>query len=424
MKTLNVSMENNVREKIASQVSNGHASGALFGIYRENEVFQVYGTKDNVEKDGFRRLGQNDSIIVNIKTGETLYCIGAWVSEKHMKGVDFDKNGGLILIMRQNGDLLAFFNKKPVHVETWSMKDLEKRNVGILNPMVLRQKTVLIIGQGTLGSNITAQLSLYGLRIIVCDPQRIGIENIIRWRGTSHKPWKLVGRYKVSLAEEMANIVNPTTRIHGFPIDITTDEEQFIALFDEYNISLVIDTADSEEAKNVSNAIAYKKKIPFISSALSNDGAKSGEIKFVDPAKGTPCYRCLTPKKHFVDKGTNKTYGVDAGNADTVSSGLLINIQFMACMVSSMALEILQGRDIWGTFMEKPILWFSLTDDRSWLFSKPYQKIFCGIKPEVRFGCPVCDPENYLKSLEQCCEKEIEECEAEDDELMSALLGG
>lgn len=158
------------------------------------------------------------------------------------------------------------------------------------NDDLLKDKHILLIGVGSLGSYISEELIKSGCKhITIYDDDNYDAENICR-----HKyPFSDVGDYKTTLSMFYLNKYHPQIKVDGKIKKFSSQES-----IDEYDLIIVtVGNSDKQIELNEFFSSSFKNK-PVIYSWLEGDGKSSHA--FCSFNNGTGCYKCL-----FVDENGN-----------------------------------------------------------------------------------------------------------------------
>ncbi len=182
-----------------------------------------------------------------------------------------------------------------------------------------KNKKILIIGLGALGSNIVDLLIRAGVKnLILIDRDFVEYTDLLTSPlydlsdAETNKPKVIAVKEKI---EKLDKEVNLDIYFENF-------SSEFSKNFNFEKIDLIIDAVDNLETRFLINEISYKQRIPWIHGACV---AERGEIAFFKPWEGT-CYRCLFPD--IPVKGrleTCETSGINPVIAKTVA-GIQVDI--------------------------------------------------------------------------------------------------
>ncbi len=169
------------------------------------------------------------------------------------------------------------------------------KNIGKEKFENLRGKKILIIGAGSLGSNILLNLVRIGFKeISIIDYDVVEEENICvqEYDVDDFKE----GKPKVFALKEKCEKINEEIKINAIHEEINPENiYNFLK-----GIDLIIDATDNFDTRFLINEISYKENIPWVHGAVIEE---RGEAGIFVPEK-TGCYRCFLPK---VPKGYMET---------------------------------------------------------------------------------------------------------------------
>jgi ubiquitin-like modifier-activating enzyme 5 len=152
----------------------------------------------------------------------------------------------------------------------------------------LRKKHIGVVGIGGLGC-ITSEMAVRcGIgKLTLFDFDTVELVNLNRAMYTL----KDIGRYKVEVATEVLNQINPDVDITYFNVDIMSPdfEEDFETQISQMNI--ILNGLDNIPAREYLNAKCIHLNVPYINAGASRSGL-SGYIHPIIPYK-TACANCI-----------------------------------------------------------------------------------------------------------------------------------
>lgn len=155
--------------------------------------------------------------------------------------------------------------------------------IGNENLKKLKNKTILIIGLGGVGSYATESLARSGVgKLILIDHDKIDITNLNRQLMTYHSN---IGENKVDVWEERIKDINPNIQVKKIKQCIL--KENIELLFEE-KVDFIIDACDTIETKFEIIKQCLKRKIPFISCMGTGKRMDATKIEITDLSK--TCY--------------------------------------------------------------------------------------------------------------------------------------
>jgi len=297
-----------------------------------------------------------------------------------------------------------------VHPTTDIAGALLARGEGLLHP-VLRERTVLLAGLGSVGSYLGEQLVRSGVGgLVLLDPERVEASNLTR---TTYEA-RDVGATKAEALARRLRAVNPAVRLalHACGVEAfsAADLDALVRAAD-----LVVAATDDPAAQRALCRFAYARGRPALFPGL-HAGARGGEVVISAPEE-TACYLCATRIRHSagpigpgaparqLDYGTGRLAAEPALGAD---------VQHVASAALKLALALLVPPDApLAAFARGPIAagttFLSLSTVPDYWF---YPSLFAGVPgqgayqavwltPDRAVDCPVCGaPEHRAEPLE------------------------
>ena len=142
--------------------------------------------------------------------------------------------------------------------------------------------SVMVVGCGALGSEVTRLLTLVGVgRIVVVDPDRIELHNLTRgvfFRSSD------VGRFKAAVTARRAQAMNPDVEV----VPIVGLIETHVGLGFLRTMSVLACCVDSIGARVAVSRMCYRAGVPWVNGGIS---PTAGEVTAF-AASEPPCYVC------------------------------------------------------------------------------------------------------------------------------------
>lgn len=158
--------------------------------------------------------------------------------------------------------------------------------IGEEGQLILKNRSVLLIGTGGLGSPAALYLAAAGLgRLGLIDPDHVSLSNL--QRQILHRQSTL-GQPKLQSATTTLQDLNPHLQIETHPDSFHPDNA--LDLLAQYD--LLIDGSDNFPTRFLSNDAAFFAKKPLIYGSIFRF---EGQMTVFAPHLGSPCYRCLLP---------------------------------------------------------------------------------------------------------------------------------
>ncbi|KJH51710.1 ThiF family protein [Dictyocaulus viviparus] len=195
----------------------------------------------------------------------------------------------------------------------------------------IRDKTVVIVGIGGVGSVVAEMLTRCGIgKLILFDYDKVELANMNRLFYQPHQS----GLSKVEAAKFTLTHINPDVIIETHNYNITTMENftNFVSRLchgslTSGKVDLVLSCVDNFEARMAVNTACNEENQVWMESGVS-ENAISGHIQYMEPGR-TACFACVPPLivASNIDEKTLKKDGVCAASLPTtmgVISGLLV----------------------------------------------------------------------------------------------------
>jgi adenylyltransferase/sulfurtransferase len=177
---------------------------------------------------------------------------------------------------------------------TLSEKENQRYSRNIMLPEIgaagqarLRSGRVMVVGAGGLGSAVLYYLAAAGVgHIGLVDSDALELSNL--QRQILHRVADL-GRRKVDSARDAITSLNPHCQVQTFDVRLAGANIGEVLR----ECDMVLDASDNFQTRFLVADYCWLAKIPLVSAAVAEF---SGQLLVVDPAQGSPCYRCLLPE--------------------------------------------------------------------------------------------------------------------------------
>ncbi len=298
-----------------------------------------------------------------------------------------------IVLVAGNGGNPRFLNRD--EAGTWSeipsrFFDLAatqfSRNEGILETDLLMDRTVLLIGLGSLGGPAAEQLARAGVgTLLLVDHDRVDPENLSRQIFTVRD----IGRRKVDAVAEKLVRINPRITAEPIRLDILADFDRGAVLTSRADIALV--GVDREAPRSFMNEVALETGTPVIF-AEAYHRALGGQFLRVVPGQ-TPCRQCALGRLSealgdapIVEKG-GPAYMSEDPNASKPWPGLGIDTGLLSFIFAKFALVTLL-RSLDPSVQDFPADFLVWGNNPEWIFPQPLFGQFA--TTEYLLNCPMC----------------------------------
>ena len=306
---------------VPSEMFEAKYMGKIFGKFHEaSGVFNIFTT---------------DMIQSGLKCEE----LGEIVSESN---ADVKRNVEKLLLGVWNDENLYFeYQGEKYEIEKYSLvQKIFSRNTGILESSIMRDKKVIILGCGSVGSLVAVQLAKSGVgNFLLVDNDIVEYHNLCRHQcGISD-----VGRYKTDALKERILDINAAAKVK---CEVSTVEMLRKEVFDKYCIkekTIIVGCADNRESDVYANSIAVMYKVPFISIGFW-ERAFAGEIFYYLPEKNMPCYKCALGGGGELSNRINTNRRIYTNEEDlsrvVFEPGIAVDIDFVTTVGIKLILDI------------------------------------------------------------------------------------
>jgi len=191
------------------------------------------------------------------------------------------------------------------------------KRMGIVeNYESIREKTVIVVGVGGVGSVAAEMLTRCGVgKLILFDYDKVEMANMNRLFFQPHQ----AGLSKVEAAKVTLESINPDVEIHTWNYNITTVDnfKHFCSVIQEQNVDIILSCVDNFEARVSINKACNKLNQIWMESGVA-ENAVSGHIQWLIPGV-TACFTCAPPLIVALgdDEKTLKREGVCAASLPT-----------------------------------------------------------------------------------------------------------
>jgi len=243
------------------------------------------------------------------------------------------------------------------------MANLYSRSKGLLEVSILADKSVVIVGLGSFGSQIAIELAKAGVEhFAIFDNDRVELHNLARHTATL----KDLGRLKTDVIEEAVKGKNPYAEIEKFPIDVNDHLETLREKIAQANI--VICATDNNKSRfNISSILVEEQKTGIFGRAVTR--AEGGDVFIQRP--GGPCYCCLIGNHWYIQaqeeitnadsarrNGQIAAYVSEEDAEAVVQVGLSADIEPICNMMVRLALvELSRGTQSGISCLEDELVW-------------------------------------------------------------------
>lgn len=367
--------ENFLQKLYQDSLQNQQTVGPLYGISLDKgQVLQFFGTAlGNERKLGYWLRGDQTALDQTATAPQEIVAL---------------LDGSL------DNPTVSFFEKqaqgwqKQPHQQMSLYADFSSRRQGLFDNATLAKKQVCIVGLGTGGSIVAAQLAKAGVgKIKLVDFDRLEVGNVSRHLCGL----KDVGRLKVDAVRDYLYNCSPIVEVETFNFDVTANPTLISQVL--VGCDVLVGATDSEDAKGYLNRLAWKAQIPAVYGAAYDLGY-GGDIFVADPPHGA-CYECFRNGTAEIFNSQPKSDIPDYGLI-MPQPALELDVGMIAFLLARAALSVLLRNDATSNVRAFPTNWVIWGNQpwEGWLFDQPLQSKFIRVEPDNL--CPVCHYDNYL----------------------------
>lgn len=251
-------------------------------------------------------------------------CNEGFCAVKTLEGLDFYLDG------------------KKLKVESYGMyQSIFSRNKGILETDIMKNKHVVILGCGSVGSLVAMELARAGVEnFFLTDPDIVEYHNICRHQCGIED----VGDLKINaLSRKLCNI-NPNVKIMKFEGQVQNAPKEMLDEFCINHDTVFVGCADNRAADVYSNRISIYYDASFVSIGFW-ERAYAGEIFYHIPNQGMPCYECALGNGGNVSARAQANHHIYSNQENTegikFEPGISVDINFITGIGIKIIIDIL-----------------------------------------------------------------------------------
>ena len=231
---------------------------------------------------------------------------------------------------------------KRIKSEVYSLyQNIFSRNTGILESDVMKQKRVIILGCGSVGSLVVLELARAGvMHFILVDADIMEYHNVCRHQCGIED----VGDFKVNALERKILSINPNAKVATFEGIVQNLPKEILDAFCVAGNTIFIGCADNRIADVYTNRISIYYQSSFISIGFW-ERAYAGEIFYHMCGKHMPCYECALGDGSGLSARAEANHHVYSNQEDTeglkFEPGISVDINFVTSIGVKLVLDIL-----------------------------------------------------------------------------------
>ena len=244
----------------------------------------------------------------------------------------------------EDGSLAFYSGGKRLKVEAYSLyRSIFSRNSGILETDTMREKRVVILGCGSVGSLCAMELARAGIgHFLLADPDIVEYHNICRHQCGIED----VGDLKINALRRKLLNINPNVHIEVFEGIVQNLPKAMMDAFCVSGQTIFVGCADNREADVYANRISIYYGASFLSIGFW-ERAYAGEIFYHMPGRGMPCYECALGSGSGISARALANHHVYSNQEQTeglkFEPGISVDINFITTIGIKLIIDILNA---------------------------------------------------------------------------------
>ncbi len=223
-------------------------------------------------------------------------------------------------------------------------RNIFSRNTGILETDVMAEKRAVILGCGSVGSLVAAELARSGVgHFLLVDMDLLEYHNVCR-----HQCGVLdVGRRKPDVVQDLILNINPLAHVETFYAEVQLAPLELLQHWCVPKDTIILGCADNREVDRYANIIASNYDVAFLSIGFW-ERAFAGEVFYWLPDHGHACYACALGESTLSQR-VEANHHIYTSQTDLAAvnfePGIAVDIDFVTVVGSKLALDILNRGD-------------------------------------------------------------------------------
>lgn len=243
------------------------------------------------------------------------------------------------------GEVIEFYWKgKKIITESYGLyQSIFSRNKGILETDIMKQKRVVVLGCGSVGSLVAMELARAGVeRFVLADSDTLEYHNVCRHQCGIED----VGDLKVNALKRKLKNINPKVEVITFGGIVQNLPKDILDEFCVPYETIFVGCADNRTADVYTNRISMYYKASFISIGFW-ERAYAGEIFYHIPNRNMPCYECALGDGGSVSGRVEANHHIYS-NQENVEGikfepGISVDINFITSVGIKLIIDILNS---------------------------------------------------------------------------------
>jgi molybdopterin/thiamine biosynthesis adenylyltransferase len=194
-------------------------------------------------------------------------------------------------------------------------REYYKRANGLIDPAHLQSRRVAVVGVGSGGSRVAAELGRLGVSLLLIERpgERLQEHNLIRHL----LDYRSLGKLKLAETARYLRFLNPSTRVKTSALDVVGQRDQCAQLLQRWKPDLLAVCTDNEPSKHAINEVAVRLRLIQCGAGVY-DGGIGGEVYWSQP--GGACYGCIAAQLHPERQSLPTTANIpEADESDTLA---------------------------------------------------------------------------------------------------------
>lgn len=261
------------------------------------------------------------------------------------------------------------------------MNDFHARHIGLFEPRYLEQKSVLLVGAGSVGSQLAVGLRRAGVRRFrIVDFDAVSATNLCR---TTYRE-RDVARPKVDALADVLTEVRSDVQVDAVNQSLSeVDDDGLTAWIDEAD--LIVGATDHPPTQARLAAMSYAKK-PALFAGVYAKG-EGGEVLYTLPNE-TPCYHCVLGgirSEHQPNRG-QLDYGLATGQlaSEPALGADILHVTVCATKIA-LALLLRGTRSEVEKILDPSRSVLFVGNAASWIWKEPFETVWA--RAERRAAC-------------------------------------
>lgn len=214
-----------------------------------------------------------------------------------------------------------------------------KRISGLLDTVELQKKRVAVIGLGSGGCRVAAELGRMGVQLLLVERpgELLQEHNIVRHL----LGYSALGKSKLAEMARYITSLNAAVSVRCCALDVAARPERLATRLASWRADLIAVCTDNEPSKHALNEVALRLGIPQTGGAVYDDGI-GGEVYRVRP--GQACYGCIAAQlqldRNLPSQSHPQNYS-SSERTEPATSALSLDIQQIALLQCRLTLDLL-----------------------------------------------------------------------------------